>query len=134
MELRKFEKAVNSLNKSQTSDCNGLNLYNILYVHSAIYVSLKKLFNIMLQFSIVLEAFGHSVIAPVVKNKNKSINDASNYRPVRIISNICKIFEACVLIHIEPMPTSHINQFGFVQKSSCNKALFAFTSTINYFV
>ena len=32
------------------------------------------------------------------------------------------------------MLTSHINQFDFVQKGGCNKALFAFTSTINYFV
>ena len=47
---------------------------------------------------------------------------------------MCKISEACVLVHIEPMLTSHINQFGFVQKGDCNKALFAFTSTMNYFV
>ena len=77
--MRKLKKAVNSLNKSQACDCNGLNLYNILYAHSAIYVSLKKLLNIMLQFSIVPEAFGQRVITPVVKYKNKSINDASNY-------------------------------------------------------
>ena len=32
------------------------------------------------------------------------------------------------------MLTSHINQFGFVQKGGCNRALLAFTSTINYFV
>ena len=61
-----IEEAVNSLNKSQAYDCNGLNLYNILYAHPAIYVSLKKLFNIMLQFSIIPEAFEHSVITPVV--------------------------------------------------------------------
>ena len=70
----------------------------------------------MLQFSIVPEACRHSVITPVVKNKNKSINDASNYKPVSIISIICNIFEACVLVHIEPMLTSHINQFVFCTK------------------
>ena len=32
------------------------------------------------------------------------------------------------------MLISHMNQFGFEQKGGCNKALFAFTSTINYFV
>ena len=73
-------------------------------------------------------------IKPVVKNKNKSINDASNYRPVRIISITSKIFDACELVHIEPMLTLHINQFGHVQKGGCNKALFAFISTKNYFI
>ena len=132
--IEEIEKAVNSLNKSQACDCNGLNLFNILHAHPAIYVSLKKLFKIMLQFSIVPEAFGHSVITPVVKNKNRSINDANNYRPFSIFSIICKVFEACVLVHIEPMLTWHVNQFGFVQKGGCNKALFAFTSTKTYFV
>ena len=118
--VEEIEKAVNSLNKSQACDYNGLNLYNILYAHPTIYVSLKKLFNIMLQFSIVPDAFRHGVITPVVKNKNNSINDASNYRPVSIISIVCKIFEACVLVYIEPMLISHINQFDFVQKGGCN--------------
>ena len=118
--VEEIEKAVNSINKSQACDYNGLNLYNILYAHPTIYVSLKKLFNIMLQFSIVPYAFRQGVITPVVKNKNNSINDASNYRPVSIISIVCKIFEACVLVHIEPMLISHINQFGFVQKGGCN--------------
>ena len=107
--VEEIEKAVNSLNKSQACDCNGLNLYNILCAHPAIYMSLKKLFSIMLQFSIVPEAFGHSVITPVVKNKNKSINDISNYRPISINSIICTIFEACVIVHIEPVLTLHIN-------------------------
>ena len=66
----------------------------------------------------------------VSNNSFYAENDASNYRPVSIISIICKIFEACVLVHIESMLTSHINQFGFVQKGGCNEALFAFTSIL----
>ena len=43
---------------------------------------------------------------------------------------MCKVYEACVLVHIEPMLTSHISQFGFDKKSGCDKALFAFTFAV----
>ena len=52
---REIEKTTRSLNKFQACDCNGLTLDNIMRAHRVIYVSLKKLFNVML----LPEAFVH---------------------------------------------------------------------------
>ena len=54
----------------------------------------------MLQCGIVSNDFDHSIITPVIKNIDKSCNDANNYRPVSIISIFCKTFEACVIKRI----------------------------------
>jgi hypothetical protein len=132
--VEEIEKAVKSLKQSQTCDCNELTIMHILYSHPAIYVALKILFNTMLFFGVVPNGFGSSVITPVVKSKEKSFCDATNYRPVSIITVFSKVFEACLLVHIEPMLLSHSNQFGFVKNGGCNKAVYMFTSTVKYFI
>ena len=117
--IEEIECAVNSLKQSQSGYCNNL-IRNILYSHHAIYVILKMLFNKMLRYiSIVSNSFGHSIITLVIKNRDKSC-DANNYRPIDIISILCKIFEACVLKHIDLLLNNHSNQFGFVQAGGCN--------------
>jgi hypothetical protein len=133
LSVEEVEKAVRSLNLSQSHDCNNLNVLHVLYSNPAIYVALKLLFNSMLQFGIVPKGFGCSVITPVIKSKDKSVNDAANYRPVSVISIVSKIFEACLLVTMEPMLVSHSNQFGFVKNGGCNKALYMLSSVVNYF-
>ena len=49
------------LNKSQACDCKRLHLYTILYAHPATCTPIKKLFNVMLQFSTLPKAFEHNV-------------------------------------------------------------------------
>ena len=86
----------------------------------------------MLKFGVVPQQFGCSVVSPLVKNKDKSVNDASNYRPISIISIASKIFEACLFARIESKLVTHPNQFGFVKNEGCNKALYMFTNTVKY--
>ena len=74
---------------------------------------------------------------PVIKNKEKSQHETSNYRPVTrsvsIILTVCNNLSH-VFSFIEPRLTSHVNQFDFVKGGGCNKTLFAFSNTMNYFV
>ena len=54
-----------------------------------------------------------SVIVPVVKNKNSSLSNKNNYRPVALSSAILKVFEKLLLSRIEAYIKTSENQFGF---------------------
>ncbi len=104
-----------------------------MYVHSAVFVCLKLLFNSMLLHGIISLGFGQSVITPVIKCKNKGLTDINNYRPVRIIPNVSEIFESYVSYLFSGKLSNHHNQFGFVKEGSCSRALFVFNSVVKYF-
>ena len=54
-----------------------------------------------------------SVIVPVIKNKNKRINDKGNYRPI-CLSTVCsKIVEMAIARRLSDSLNSSHNQFGF---------------------
>jgi len=46
-----------------------------------------------------------TVIAPICKNKNGDINNASNYRPVSLAISTYKQFEHYILSYISPFLT-----------------------------
>jgi hypothetical protein len=88
----------------------------------------------MLTQGYVPKGFGDNVIIPVIKNRNGNCNDACNYRPISIEPICTKLFEQCLVPLLEPFLNVHVNQFGFVARGGCNKALFAFRSTVDYFI
>ena len=65
-----------------------------------------------------------SVIIPIVKDKNKDLQDVNNYRLIAIASTISKVFECFVLYQINLfLQTSH-NQFGMKEKHSSDMSVF----------
>ena len=67
-------------------------MLHILFARPAIYTVLNILFCYMLRISLTPKGFGLSVVTSVIKNKNTSVNDVNNYRPVSIIPIIAKLF------------------------------------------
>ena len=87
----------------------------------------------MLVHGFVPESFCNNVIIPIVKNRYANCNDPTNYRPISIEPICTKLFELCLVPVLEPFLCFHSNQFGFVTGGGCNKALFAFRTTVEYF-
>ena len=135
MSVEDIEKACDSLSVSKCLDYNDLTIRHFHYAHPSVFILLKEVYNSMLVHGFVPESFGNNVIIPIVKNRNANCNDPRNYRPRPIsIEPICtKLFEQCLVPVLEPFLCFHSNQFGFIPGSSCNKALFAFRTTVGYF-
>jgi hypothetical protein len=96
-------------------------------------VSLSLLFNAIFKHGRVPDGFGSSILLPTVKDKCKGLDNVTNYRPISILPIVAKVFERCVEKYFERFFVFHPNQFGFVANGGCNKALFAFNRTVDYF-
>ena len=96
------------------------------------FIWLKELYNSMLVHGFVRESFGDNDIIPIVKYRNANYNDPTNCRPIFIEPICTKLFEQCFVPVFELFLSFHSNQFGFVP-DGCNKALFAFRTTVEYF-
>ena len=86
----------------------------------------------IIRHQFVPDNFGAGVIVPVVKDKSGNLNDINNYRPITLIPIISKLFE-CVIMELcnDYLVTDDL-QFGFKKGRSCNDAIFAVKSTVNY--
>jgi len=75
-----------------------------------------------------------TVIAPACKNKNGSISDAGNYKPVSFTAIISKLFEHYILSCISPLLATTDNKFGFKPKHSTDMCIFLLKQTVSYYV
>jgi hypothetical protein len=74
-----------------------------------------------------------SIIKPILKDQYKNTDDLNNIRPISISNCFAQILEKLILILSPGLKVSHVNQFGFKEKTSCNHALFTLKETIlNY--
>ena len=76
-----------------------------------------------------------SVIIPVIKNKNKRVNDKGIYRPIICLSNICsKIVEISLARRLNGHLHNTPNQFGFKSEHGTELCAFAFKELLRYYV
>jgi len=75
-----------------------------------------------------------TVIVPICKNKNGSVSDAGNYRPVSLATIISKLFEHYILSCISPPMATTDNQFGFNPKHGTDMCIFLLKQTGSYCV
>ena len=74
-----------------------------------------------------------SVIVPIIKDKNKRVNDKRNYRPI-CLSNICsKIIEVVLFNRMSIFLQSSPNQFGFKPKYGTELCVFAFKELLRFY-
>ena len=64
----------------------------------------------------------------------KSNDDVNNFRPIAIVPILSKLFVSCLFYYIVPYLGTHYNQFGFVEYSGCDKALFSVKSVYELFL
>ena len=79
--------------------------------------------NTMLMSGVSPKAFGDNVIKSV-KDVKQPVNDLSNYRPIKIIPIVAKVFEFFMNSILDTFFNFHKNQFGFVKNVGCNKVIF----------
>lgn len=92
---------------------------------------MKHIFALILESSTFPDAWKISRLVPVYKKGDRS--DISNYRPIAILNNFCKIFEFClhqpIMEHVRDSISS--DQHGFMPGRSTTTNLFVITQFIS---
>ena len=122
------------MKQGKCSDDDGLQAEHFQNGPLALMLRLTSLFNYMLKHAFVPQQFRFGTIVPIIKDKNGSSSDISNYRGITISPLVSKIFEHVLrnkfITHLE---TSHY-QFGFKRKVSTNHALYCLRESMNYYI
>ena len=107
---------------------------HLFHAHPIISVHLSLLFTILLRYSLVPDAFGHSVVIPLLKNHDGNQFSSDNYTAITLSPVISKIFEMTVMTILDDKLNSDPLQFGFKRNSSCNHALLTLRTVVNHYV
>ncbi len=126
------DKSIDKLNTGTSPGLDGIVTEHIKYAHPVLAIVLTKLFNCMLLFGYVPDAFGIGVIVPLLK-ANKSNGKAENYRGISLNPIISKIFEHCLLSSFGKFLTTANTQFGFKAKTGCAKAIYTVRKVVDFF-
>jgi hypothetical protein len=83
------------------------------------FISSKLLFffRFIFHHGVIPEEFNFTHIISIKKDKNKSINDINNLRPISISNSLAQIFERLLMTKINSINNTHINQFGYRNKT-----------------
>ena len=92
------------------------------------------MFNIMLRYSFVPDAFGVGVTILLLKS-DSSVSSARSdaYRGITIMPIISKLFELIMLQILNPFLTNCSSQFGFKKGFGCSHAVYTVRKTVDYF-
>ena len=74
-----------------------------------------------------------SAIIPLIKNKTGDTNHKINYRPIKLVTAMSKIFELCLSEKLNDYLTTSDNQFGFKAKHSTDMCIYAVKSVVKYY-
>ena len=107
--------------------------YTSHIAHSRLPALLSTLVTSIVVHGHVPESMNESVIVPIIKDKNKRVNDKRNYRPI-CLSNICsKIIEVVLFNRMSIFLQSSPNQFGFKPKHGTELCVFAFKELLRFY-
>ena len=87
-------------------------------------------FRFIFEYGVIPDDLNITHLVPIKKDKKKSINYIDNLRPISISNTQAQIFERLLLLKMDKINNTHINQFGYKNKTSCTHALFVFIETI----
>ena len=117
-----------------SSGADHLSAYHLCYADPSINIYLSILFNLCLFRGVIPDKCLASVIIPIVKDKNKDLQDVNNYRPIAAATTISKLFARFILHQINPFLQTAHNKFGFKEKHSSDMSVFLLKQTINSYV
>jgi hypothetical protein len=114
------QKAITKMKNSKSCGSDNISVAFLKKLSFSISLPLCYVFNISLSTSCLPSQWKSAIVTPVFK-KGK-LNDPSNYRPISITSNICKLLESIIKDHIMHYLTINkllsVNQYGFLPKRS----------------
>jgi len=127
------DKAVSELKRGKAASLDGLTAEHIQACHPIIISILVKLFNMMLLFEYVPDAFGNGLSIPLPKNLSGPMNSVDAYRCITVSPVLSKVFEKCLLEKLQNYLSSSTLQFGFKKKMSCSHAIYTLSTSVDYF-
>ena len=65
-----------------------------------------------------------TALVPIVKNKQETLSDKNNYRPIAIVTAASKLFEICILKVFDAYLITHDHKFSFKFKYSTDMCIF----------
>ena len=99
---------MNNLSLRCCSGADHLSSRHLCYANPSINIYLSILFNLCFFYGVIPDNCLASVIVPIVKDKNKDLQDVNNYRPIAVSSTISKLFQRFILHQINPfLQTAH---------------------------
>ena len=117
-----------------SSGADYLSAHHLCYADPSINMYLNILFNLCLFRGVIPGICLTSVIIPIVKDKNKDLQDVNNYRPIAVASTVSKLFERFILHQINPFFETAHHQFGLNEKHSSEMSVFLPKQTVNSYV
>ncbi len=118
---------------SSINDCigiEGLHSNHFKVAVDSIKGFLSRLFSSFLSHGYMPVRMLLGEIRPIVKNKLGNLSDSNNYRPIMISTNCLKLFEYCILGHLECSFLLNFHQFGFRKYTSTLMATAVLKETI----
>ena len=135
MTVDRFEmKAViYDLASNKSPGLDGLSAEHFKFAHSILSELMSTLVSSIVVHGHLPQSMNESVIVPIIKDKNKRVNDKNNYRPI-CLSNVCsKIIEVVIFNRISTFLESSYNQFGFKPKHGTELCVFAFKELLRFY-
>ena len=114
------------------AEADNITAEHLCYSDHSIKLYLRFLFNKCLSHGFVPKACLNTVLVPIVKNKNKNVQDIKSYRPIVLATVISKLLKRYIVHRILPSLHPSQNQFGFKPKHSTDMSVFLLKT--NYFV
>jgi hypothetical protein len=86
-------------------------------------VWLTKLFNTIFGSNKMSDEWRRSILVPIFKNK-RDIQSCTNYRGIKLMSHIMKLWERMIEHHLRKLIIVSQNQFGFMHGRSTMEVIF----------
>ena len=132
--LADIKLAISNLKMGKSCGFDGIMPELKRYASNPLAVIMMKLFNLCLIQGCVPDSFCHSVIVPVVKDKNGNNESFDNYRPISLVTMFSKVFKLYLSQRLELLFKFDELQFGFVFGiCSRQKAKSSLETVSNYF-
>jgi exonuclease III len=126
--------AISKLPNGKSSGVDNIKGEHLKYAGDHLCYLLSVLFNAIFVHGYLPKEMVKSVIVPIIKNKTKSCNDKTNYRPVTLANVISKVFERILLNRMEPYLVSSDNQFGFKKGHGTDMCIFVLKQVLQYYI
>ena len=125
-------KKLKNLKDNKSLGVDGIPQKLLKEIVEQISTSLEILFNLSIEEGIVPSEWKEANITPLFKKV--STNKPENYRPVSLISDVCKLLETLIIYHMVEFLVKHklinTSQHEFLKARSCLTNLLCFVDEI----
>lgn len=127
--------SVSKLKNNKAAGIDGLQKEHLIFAHPIVYITLSKLFYIMMAKSYVPAQFGCGILVPIQKDSSlKGLQKLENFRGITLSPIISKIFEHSLLFLYGNVFKSSDRQLGFKAGLGCVHAIYCVRKVVDFFV